>query len=174
MPQWITPALAFNNTTSLPLLLVQSLDASGILASIDSSSGVVDRAKSYFLVNAMISNSLTFAIGPRFLDCSEDVDASEPKAGDGDDREDEDAALESQEQEAERANEESSLLPQRVADSYTRVGYSAYTRGRRFYTSLPPWAQGLLSFVGQFVNPPVIGGGGARDLIAREKGNTEP
>ena len=55
MPEWVTPAIAFNNTTSLPLLLVQSLDATGILSSIDSSSDVIDRAKSFFLVNACVA-----------------------------------------------------------------------------------------------------------------------
>lgn len=72
LPTWVTPALAFNNTTSLPLLLVQSLDATGILNSIlagdgDSSSAAIARAESYFLINAMVSNSLTFALGPRLL-----------------------------------------------------------------------------------------------------------
>ena len=72
LPVWVTPALAFNNTTSLPLLLMESLDATGILRSIlmsktDTSSAAIDRAKSYFLVNSMVSNSLTFALGPRLL-----------------------------------------------------------------------------------------------------------
>lgn len=46
LPNWTTPALAFNNTTSLPLLLVQSLQSTGVLDSLlmgdgDSSSDAV-------------------------------------------------------------------------------------------------------------------------------------
>lgn len=72
LPAWVTPALCFNNTTSLPLLLIQSLSSTGILDSIlagngDTSSAAIDRAKSYFLINSMVSNSLTFALGPRLL-----------------------------------------------------------------------------------------------------------
>jgi hypothetical protein len=62
-PSWVTPAIAFNNTTSLPLLLVQSLAATKLLDTLDSSGDAVARAKSYFLVNAMVGNSLTFALG---------------------------------------------------------------------------------------------------------------
>lgn len=82
-PAWVTPAIAFNNTTSLPLLLVQSLSTTGVLASLDGSDDVVDRAKSYFLVNAIVSNSLTFALGPRLLNGQEE-DAPEK----GDDKDD--------------------------------------------------------------------------------------
>jgi hypothetical protein len=80
LPAWATPALAFNNTTSRPLLLIQSLDATGILNSIltgDSNSTAIDKAKSHFLVNSMVSNSLTFALSPRLLrPHDEDADAS--------------------------------------------------------------------------------------------------
>ncbi|KAB2575017.1 hypothetical protein DBV05_g6347 [Lasiodiplodia theobromae] len=71
-PAWVTPAIAFNNTTSLPLLLVQSLSSTGVLSSLDGSDDVIDRAKSYFLVNAIVSNSLTFALGPRLLNGQEE------------------------------------------------------------------------------------------------------
>jgi hypothetical protein len=90
LPQWVTPALSFNNTTSLPLLLVQSLQSTGILDSLDASSDTIDRAKSYFLVNAMVSNSLTFALGPRLLNGqNEDSPDEEPKRS----IQDEDAAV---------------------------------------------------------------------------------
>jgi predicted permease len=154
LPSWATPALAFNNTTSLPLLLVQALDAAGILDSIDDSSDVVARAKSYFLVNAMVSNSLTFAIGPKFLDCPGDLDGSESEPKND---EDEDALIESQEQEAEQTNEQTSLLPRRVADGYTRAGYSIYARAHRLHRALPSWGQHFVNGLNQFVNPPVIG-----------------
>lgn len=71
LPAWVTPAIAFNNTTSLPLLLIQSLKQTQILDAIlvggESGSAAMDRAESYFLINAMVSNSLTFALGPSLL-----------------------------------------------------------------------------------------------------------
>ncbi|KAI5808906.1 hypothetical protein DFH27DRAFT_477206 [Peziza echinospora] len=70
-PTWTTPACSFNNTTSLPLLLVQSLATTGLLDTLAGGSGdvsgAVERAKAYFLINSMISNSFTFAAGPRLL-----------------------------------------------------------------------------------------------------------
>lgn len=78
-PAWTTPAICFNNTTALPLLLIQSLETAGILNDLtmgkgDSSSDAVNRAKSYFLVSSMVGNSLTFAIGPKLLDDEESPD----------------------------------------------------------------------------------------------------
>lgn len=72
-PAWAIPAICFNNTTALPLLLIQSLESSGILSDLamnghDANSAIASRAKSYFLVSSMIGNSLTFALGPRLLD----------------------------------------------------------------------------------------------------------
>ncbi|KKY19063.1 putative auxin efflux carrier superfamily [Diplodia seriata] len=86
-PAWVTPAIAFNNTTSLPLLLVQSLSSTGVLSALDGSDDVVDRAKSYFLVNAIVSNSLTFALGPRLLNGQEE-DAPDNDKGDEDESSD--------------------------------------------------------------------------------------
>jgi predicted permease len=72
MPDWITAAIMFNNTTSYPLLLVQSLDQTGILKDLvvtdETTRQAIERAKSYFLVFATVSSCLTFAIGPRLID----------------------------------------------------------------------------------------------------------
>jgi auxin efflux carrier family protein len=72
MPDWITAAIMFNNTTSYPLLLVQSLDQTGILGDLvtgdESTRQAIERAKSYFLVFATVSSCLTFAVGPRLID----------------------------------------------------------------------------------------------------------
>lgn len=72
MPDWITAAIMFNNTTSYPLLLVQSLDETGILNSLitgdETSRAAISRVKSYFLVFATVSSCLTFAVGPRLID----------------------------------------------------------------------------------------------------------
>ena len=56
MPDWITAAIMFNNTTSYPLLLMQSLDATGLLDQLilgdETTRAAIERAKSYFLVFA--------------------------------------------------------------------------------------------------------------------------
>ncbi len=84
LPPWTVPALAFNNSTSLPLLLLQSLKTSGVLSSLVGKGeydDAIDRARSYFLVCAVVSNTLTFA-----LDGSElrglDEDAPDESLGD--------------------------------------------------------------------------------------------
>lgn len=71
MPSWITCAIMFNNTTSYPLLLIQSLEETGILRSLitdEPTRDAIERAKSYFLVFATVSSCLTFAVGPRLID----------------------------------------------------------------------------------------------------------
>ncbi|KDN67504.1 putative membrane transporter [Colletotrichum sublineola] len=157
MPDWVIPAIAFNNTTSLPLLLVQSLDATGILSSIDDSSGVVSKAKSYFLVNAMIGNSLTFALGPKLLNGQEE-EAPDKSGGDNEDSQTEgEDDIESQEQDAVERNEQTSLLPKPVAAKGTRVGYFAYGKGSKFWSSLSTTTRSILDFLYSFINAPVIG-----------------
>jgi predicted permease len=72
LPDWVTAALMFNNTTSYPLLLIQSLESTGILAGLakddEPTRAMIERAKSYFLVFATVSSCLTFAVGPRLID----------------------------------------------------------------------------------------------------------
>ena len=161
MPSWTTPAIAFNNTTSLPLLLVQSMSATGILDSIDSSADPVGRAKSYFLVNAMIGNSLTFALGPGLLNGWEEDspsdDEEEVEEDEEEDPEDTHRQIESQREEAEHHNENTTLLPRRVARHGTRVTWKSYLHGWRYWKDLPSSVQKTLDFLFQFVNPPVIG-----------------
>lgn len=156
MPEWVTPAIAFNNTTSLPLLLVQSLDATNILSSIDSSSDAIDRAKSYFLLNAMIGNSLTFALGPKLLNGQEE-DAPDESAEKEQDEEEEDGQIEAQREEDERANEDTSLLPNRVVRHGVHANWKAFKHGRKYWHRLPDWAKTTLDFLYQFVNPPLLG-----------------
>ncbi|KAI9655314.1 MAG: hypothetical protein M1821_005461 [Bathelium mastoideum] len=175
LPHWVTPAIAFNNTTSLPLLLVQSLSATGILSSLltspnDSMSDAIERAKSYFLVNAMIGNSLTFAIGPALLNGHEEdaPDTSEDKhdstgqngrATDGanDVEQARDRDHREEEEENERSHERAPLLVNHVIRASDHAARVASRRQSEFYESLPPWAQKALSFSYQFLNAPVIG-----------------
>jgi predicted permease len=92
MPDWITAAIMFNNTTSYPLLLVQSLDQTGILKDLvitdETTRQAIERAKSYFLVFATVSSCLTFAIGPRLIDSEHAPDPPSDKEEIGEDEED--------------------------------------------------------------------------------------
>lgn len=72
MPRWVVGAITFNNTSAFPLLLVQSLATTGVLAPLlagpnDTESDALDRAKSYFLISAVVSNTMTFGAGPSQL-----------------------------------------------------------------------------------------------------------
>ncbi|KAI9373524.1 hypothetical protein BJX61DRAFT_378531 [Aspergillus egyptiacus] len=76
LPDWVTPTCAFNNTTSLPLLLLQSLQSVGSLKIIvrdgDSVSEAVARAQSYFLLCGVISKTIGYAVGPMMLTSQDD------------------------------------------------------------------------------------------------------
>lgn len=97
MPDWITAAVMFNNTTSYPLLLIQSLQETGILKSLvqgdETITAAIGRAKSYFLVFATISSCLTFSIGPRLIDSEHAPEGGKEEEyseeDDSDDRDDE-------------------------------------------------------------------------------------
>ncbi|KAF2106881.1 auxin efflux carrier [Lophiotrema nucula] len=162
LPSWSTPALAFNNTTSLPLLLIQSLKTAGILDAIipdgDSTESAVSRAESYFLINAMVSNSLTFALGPRLLRPSEeDAPDDADKEEEEDDSDTDQNGEEVSRTEGELINEETSLLPNHHVRMANRASRKAYTRGNKRWESLPPWAQQTLDMLYSFLNGPLIG-----------------
>ncbi|KAI9711610.1 MAG: hypothetical protein M1812_007132 [Candelaria pacifica] len=181
LPAWTTPATAFNNTTSLPLLLVQSLDAAGILKSLlmsesDSTSAAVMRAKSYFLVNAMVGNSLAFALGPKLLDGEEVPDKCD-KAGrtdrqnvngqqDDEDRDDIESGSSTptghqngnySHSAEEQTNEETSLLPNVVYRGAKQTLEHSYWHAKYHWDRLPGWAQTTLEFGYAFINAPLIG-----------------
>lgn len=181
LPSWITPALCFNNTTSLPLLLVQSLDATGILTKLsmsdsDTSSEVVKRAKSYFLVCAIVGNSLTFALGPKLLD-GEEVPDQREEDEEGDEADEANGGVEGTEDmeqgrlrpteqqngdaghddNEETVNEQTSLLPDPIVRRGKHAGREGYYYGKKYWDKLPPWAQKFLDFMYAFVNAPVIG-----------------
>ncbi|KAL5325577.1 hypothetical protein ACEPPN_006705 [Leptodophora sp. 'Broadleaf-Isolate-01'] len=89
MQDWITAAIMFNNTTSYPLLLIQSLDETGILGVLvgegEGTREAIERAKSYFLVFATVSSCLTFAVGPRLIDSEHAPEEEGDGEGKGDD-----------------------------------------------------------------------------------------
>lgn len=190
LPSWVTPAICFNNTTSLPLLLIQSLDATGVLSTLlmsdsDTSSKAITRAKSYFLVCSIISNSLTFALGPKLLGGEDAPDEEEEDKKDGMN----DGSLEDAEQghiqptwrangspdhtakgnakgnangsvdqhDGEDATEETSLLPDLVVRHADAAGHEVYVEGKKGWDKLPRWAQHFLEFMYAFLNGPLIG-----------------
>lgn len=182
LPAWTTPAVCFNNTTALPLLLIQSLYTTGVLDKLlmsetDTTVDALRRAKSYFLVCSVVGNCLTFAIGPKLLDGEESPD-------DDDHQEEDKKSLESNEpirhrtQDAEHGNisdsspqndhagsdnedaevnEQTSLLPDIVIRHGREAGRAGYNVGKRQWDHLPPWAQSLLDFCYAFFNAPLIG-----------------
>lgn len=120
----------------------------------------MDRAESYFLINAMVSNSLTFALGPRLLKpCDEDA----PDHEEADDSEEEEQAQqESDCDNIERGpdgliNEHTSLLPGRIIRVANRAEKKGYLKTRGWYNNLPPWTQEVLDVAWQFANAPILG-----------------
>lgn len=163
LPAWVTPAIAFNNTTSLPLLLIQSLKQTQILDAIliggESGSDAMDRAESYFLINAMVSNSLTFALGPRLL---KPGDEDAPDNEDGTEDVEENSDSRGQNGDMERGpdgiiDEQTSLLPQRIIHPTNRVEKKGYLRTKDWYNRLSPYTQEALAIVWQFANAPLMG-----------------
>ncbi|KAF1934780.1 hypothetical protein EJ02DRAFT_507362 [Clathrospora elynae] len=139
LPAWVTPAITFNNTTSLPLLLIRSLRQTRILDAIliggESGSTTMDRAESCFLINAMVSISLTFALGPRLLKPG-DEDAPDKEEGipdEGEEEEQPNVNRHGENGEIERGpdgliNEETSLLPQRIIRPTNRMEKKSYLK----------------------------------------------
>ncbi|PWW75716.1 hypothetical protein C7212DRAFT_320806 [Tuber magnatum] len=140
LPDWIIPAVAFNNTTSLPLLLVQALAATGILKGIADGDqrGAVERARSYFLINSMVSNTLMFALGPKLMDKTGSGGADDGDTEAQDDRD---------------TDENTPLLPAPVR---VRVR-SMQSIAHRQFNKLPRRVRSTLSFAGDMVNPPLVG-----------------
>ena len=105
----------FNNTTSYPLLLIQSLHATGILASLvqghQETEEAIERAKSYFLVFATVSSCLTFAVGPRLIDSEHAPEGVGKK--EEEDREEDEGEEEDVMEIGGGVNEESGLLTSR-------------------------------------------------------------
>lgn len=128
----------------------------------DSVSSAVTRAKSYFLVNAMIADSLTFGLGTKLLGNPSNEEAPDKKEeggdGEGDDDSEETAhdADEADEEQA-RATEETSLLPKRAVRIGTTYKQKTQQLGRQTWSKMPGWLQSTLSFMGSLVCAPLIG-----------------
>ncbi|KAK0639466.1 auxin efflux carrier [Cercophora newfieldiana] len=161
-PNWVTPALAFNNTTSLPLLLVQSLASTGALSQVlkspdDTVSEALSRAESYLLVSSIVGNSLTFGLGGDLLGAHDEDprDEFEKMLRDGSS----DASnLEEGENPEEQPDEETSLLPRSVVNYQSRVSRSAYSAASHVWDEyLPHPVQTVVARVARFMSPPIWG-----------------
>ena len=184
LPSWVTPAISFNNTTALPLLLIESLSSTGVLNDLlasdtDTTSAALMRAKSYFLVNAMIGDSLTFAIGPKLLDGEEAPDkkdnGNERKPDDGPVRgtlfpqsgasntEEGNGHIQQNIQEGqprehdEEVDEETSLLPGPAVRARLAAESYGYDVGKGQFEKLPKWMRSFLHFAYAFLHAPLIG-----------------
>ncbi|KAL9107996.1 MAG: hypothetical protein Q9227_007211 [Pyrenula ochraceoflavens] len=164
----VTPAICFNNTTSLPLLLLESLSSTGILERLtlgpsDTSSEALARAKSYLLVNAIVGNSLTFALGPRLLDSEHAPDNKEepdkPNGGHENDYQNGDVEHGQQEDHTENdpSTEETSLLPNAIMEHVYSIDRRAKQKGQEHWLSFKPRTRSILELVFDFFNPPLIG-----------------
>ena len=175
LPSWVTPAISFNNTTALPLLLIESLSSTGILDELlasdtDDVASALMRAKSYFLVNAMVGDALTFALGPKLLDGEdrpekEEQDqskpAEEPIRGPllPRDAEQGNGHIEHHHEESreENTDERTSLLPDSVVRTRLAAERYGYDRGKKQWDRLPSWLASFLSFSYAFLHAPLIG-----------------
>jgi hypothetical protein len=113
----------------------------------------------------MVSNSLTFALGPRLLKPG-DEDAPE-----NDEEEEEDPEAEGEDQGAgngnghgdiERGpdgliNERTSLLPQRIIKPTNRIEKKGYLKTRNWFNNLGPKTQEAVEVAWQFANAPLLG-----------------
>ena len=125
-------AISFNNTTSLPLSLAQSLEATGILERLvvrdETVSKVIERARLYFLVCTIVGNCLTFAIGPRLPNIEHAPSKLEDDNIDTGYHQ-EDGQHENADHD--NANEQTSLLPNFMRKDIDQVEERAYQWGRR-------------------------------------------
>lgn len=163
-PHWTVPAICFNNTTALPLLLIQSLETSGILDDLtmggsDTTSAAVSRAKSYFLVSSMVGNSLTFAIGPKLLDDEEAPEDDQSERSESDEEYDlpRNASGRTAEQEEEFQTETTTLLPSSLERRTENVADEVLTRSEKHWVKLPMVVRTSLSFAWGFLNAPLMG-----------------
>ena len=184
LPSWVAPAISFNNTTALPLLLIESLASTGILDQLlasdtDTVDAALMRAQSYFLVNAMIGDTLTFAMGPQLLDGEhapekeqDERDEDQRSAVDngptesppsplGQDQSNGQGTTRPSDQDGRQENEvpdeQTSLLPSFVRSGKLAAERYGYDKGGKAWEKFPPWIRSFLNFSYAFLHAPLIG-----------------
>ncbi|KAF3056576.1 putative transporter C5D6.04 [Daldinia childiae] len=163
LPKWALPAIAFNNTESLPLLLLQSLETTGVLASLvgaGQTSDGIERARTYFLACSVVNNTITFSQGAKWItgeqdeqDDSTDSESQQfqengqgchsPVDENGDDSDD--------------PNERTSLLPRKVVSWKRRIKNKLISQFQSYFQASPKPVQTILTAIGTFASPPFIG-----------------
>lgn len=156
---------------------MQSLAVTGLMENIANGDvdEAVERSKSYFLINSMISNGLTFALGPKLL--AEGDDSEEDEVDDSgnnhnrnkyarsrsycSDHSNPDAQLDEESGGAEdadgEADETTYLVPSRVRKPVSSVYGKISARLHHWFSQLPEPVQKPLVFMGSMVNAPLIG-----------------
>lgn len=175
LPRWTIPAIAFNNTTSLPLLLIQSLETTGILSPLvakgEETSEAVSRARTYFLVSAVVSHALTFGIGGSELkgDDEDPPEDNKKQNGNGNGAQldsaprqryrDDPEAQEDDDEDDESSDSapETSLLPHAVHHRVHRANKHTHKTVNRLMEKLPVWLQTAIMAVYNFMTPPLVG-----------------
>ncbi|KAI2640459.1 auxin efflux carrier [Hypomontagnella submonticulosa] len=181
LPNWAVPAIAFNNTESLPLLLLQSLEATGVLSSLvgsDDTSDGIERARTYFLACSVINNTITFSQGAKWITGEQqspgEDNSSDPESQQTQDHEQGDEAAEGQQQQREGEgawspegtgedndpsdpNERTSLLPSKVVYWERKMGNDLISVLRGYYHTWPKPVQRSIAAIGALFNPPFIG-----------------
>lgn len=170
LPQWVTPTVASNNTSSLPLLLLETLQSTGSLRLItlpgQSQVDAVNRAQSYFLVCAVTTKTISYAIGPPMLrdvrSKNRDRNRNQQQE-DGVDSDNQTASVPQQQQqdsdnhstyngterEEETANEQTSLLPTHVQTAR----HNTYSTIRYIFSYFPrPVRRGLDAIESPFLD----------------------
>ncbi|KAJ3567533.1 hypothetical protein NP233_g6307 [Leucocoprinus birnbaumii] len=144
LPSWTIAAITFNNTTSLPLLLTRSLLETGILSEIagGDTEKAVARARSYFLVNSLVSKVLTFAVGPSLLGDEVLLPPARP------------AEFSSDSDESTEPDEETGLIRKHIAPHFQTIRAQTAKMVKR----TPRRTQNLFHQSREFFNPTTLGG----------------
>ncbi|KZT50396.1 hypothetical protein CALCODRAFT_404835, partial [Calocera cornea HHB12733] len=151
LPSWALAAVPFNNTTALPLLLIDALATTGILELVTPDpAGARGRATTYFLLNAMVNNVLTFAIAPRLYPHSliptiEDADAEATDPGT---------------EEVSDAEGEAAPLLRKVKQQHAVLKghlWRGVQAGAHGFARLPRPVKKALVALRELVNPPLVG-----------------
>ncbi|KAI6093772.1 membrane transport protein-domain-containing protein [Hypoxylon rubiginosum] len=164
LPAWAVPAIAFNNTESLPLLLLESLEKTGVLATLvgsgDASEGI-ERARSYFLACSVINNTITFSQGANWItgeqQSSDEESQQSQEDGQGGDAFGETGGDSDNDDSSSDLGERTSLLPNKVIGWERRIGNGVGSKLQDYFYSSPKPLQKALATIGAFINPPFIG-----------------
>lgn len=187
LPQWVTPTVAANNTSSLPLLLLETLRSTGSLGLItlpaQTEDDALNRAQSYFLVCAVTTKTISYAIAPRMLrdmgnegrnrrQLQENVDSESLTTSDQHQHQQEDSNtnnhdsssettqlptdqdhLPTEQEEEEAANEQTSLLPTGIQ----KARHKTHNAVRYIYSFFPRTVRrGLVAIDSPFLDAALL------------------